>query len=82
MAAFFEHVMGFPALYHAKAHSGRLLKVMIEGTNAMFSVWLSFFREHCAGFVALFVLLPMTLFFNCQARRHPDRARHRLRAWR
>ena len=30
----------------------------------MFGVWLSFFREHCAGFVALFVLLPMTLFVN------------------
>ena len=30
----------------------------------MFGVWLSFFREHCAGFVALFVLLPVTLFIN------------------
>ena len=64
MAGYFGHVMGLPALYHAKSHSGRLLKIMIEGTNAMFSVWLSFFREHCAGFAALFVLLPMTLFVN------------------
>ena len=37
---------------------------MIEGSSAMFDVWLSFFREHCAGFVALFVLLPMTLSVN------------------
>lgn len=64
MADYFEHVMALPALYHANAHSGRLLKVMIEGTNAMFSVWLSFFREHCASLVSLFVLLPMTLLVN------------------
>ena len=64
MADYFEHVMHLPLRFHAQAHSGRLFKVMIEGTNAMFSVWLSFFREHCAGFVALFVLLPMTLFVN------------------
>jgi ATP-binding cassette subfamily B protein len=50
--------------FHASAHSGRLLKVMIEGANGMFGVWLSFFREHCAGFVALVVLLPLTLLKN------------------
>ena len=64
MADFFEHVVNLPLSYHGQAHTGRQLKVMIEGSNAMFDVWLSFFREHCAGFVALFVLLPMTLFVN------------------
>ena len=64
MADYFEHVMHLPLRFHSQSHSGRLLKVMIEGSNAMFSLWLSFFREHCAGFVALFVLLPMTLFVN------------------
>jgi ATP-binding cassette subfamily B protein len=64
MGDYFEHVMNLPIGYHLEAHSGRLLKVMIEGSNGMFSVWLSFFREHCAGFVALFVLLPSTLFVN------------------
>jgi len=64
MADFFEHLMRLPSSYHAEAHTGRLLKVMIEGSNAMFGLWLSFFREHCAGFVALFVLLPMTMFVN------------------
>ena len=64
MADFFEHVVNLPLSYHAEAHTGRQLKVMIEGSSAMFDVWLAFFREHCAGFVALFVLLPMTLFVN------------------
>ena len=64
MADYFEHVMSLAVLYHADTHTGRLLKVMIEGSNAMFSVWLSFFREHCASLVALFVMLPLTLFIN------------------
>ena len=64
MAAFFERALSLPMSFHASAHSGRLLKIMIEGSNAMFGVWLSFFREHCASFVALFVLLPLTLLKN------------------
>jgi ATP-binding cassette, subfamily B, beta-glucan exporter len=64
MAAYFEHVLHLPMTFHAGSHSGRLLKIMIEGSSAMASVWLSFFREHCATFVALTVLLPLTLFVN------------------
>ena len=64
MAAYFEHVLHLPMSFHASAHSGRLLKVMIEGANGMFGVWLSFFREHCASLVALVVLLPLTLLKN------------------
>ncbi len=64
MATYFEHVLHLPMSFHASAHSGRLLKVMIEGSNGMFGVWLSFFREHCASLVALVVLLPLTLLKN------------------
>ena len=62
IAAYFEHVHApLPMSFHASARSGRLLKVMIEGANGMFGIWRSFFREHCAGFVALVALLPLTL---------------------
>ncbi|WP_400769973.1 glucan ABC transporter ATP-binding protein/ permease [Methylosinus sporium] len=64
MAAYFEHVLDLPSSFHAGAHSGRLLKVMLEGASGMAGLWLSFFRENCASFVALFVLLPATLFVN------------------
>ncbi|HEY1942968.1 MAG TPA: glucan ABC transporter ATP-binding protein/ permease [Roseiarcus sp.] len=64
MAAYFEHVLHLPMSFHASAHSGRLLKIMIEGSAGMFGVWLAFFREHCASLVSLFVLLPLTLFKN------------------
>jgi glucan exporter ATP-binding protein len=64
MATYFEHVLHLPISFHASAHSGRLLKAMIEGSNGMFGIWLSFFREHCASLVALVVLLPLTLLKN------------------
>ncbi len=64
MAAFFDHVLHLPMSFHASAHTGRLLKVMIEGAAGMFGVWLSFFREHFAALVALVVLLPVTLIVN------------------
>ncbi len=64
LSEYFEHVLNLPLTFHTGVHSGRLLKTMLEGSSAMFSLWLSFFRENCASFVALFILLPATLFPN------------------
>ena len=63
-AAFFEHVLHLPAGFHGAHHSGRLLKVMLEGVNGMASLWLSFFRDNCASVVALTVMLPLSLVVN------------------
>ncbi len=64
MSTFFEHVLHLPLSFHTAVHSGRLLKNMIDGAGGMASVWLYFFRENLASFLALFVLLPATLFLN------------------
>ncbi len=64
MALFFGHVLTLSPTYHAQSHSGRLLKVMLTGVDHLFGVWLSFFREHLATFVALLVLLPLSLTLN------------------
>jgi glucan exporter ATP-binding protein len=61
---FFEHVLQLPLSYHTGSHSGRLVKVMMTGTNTLWGLWLAFFREHFASFVSLVVLLPLTLFIN------------------
>jgi ATP-binding cassette subfamily B protein len=53
-----------PLSFHGGSHSGRLMKVMLTGVDALWTLWLSFFREHLAAFVALFVLLPLSLFVN------------------
>ena len=66
MAGFFEHVLTLPLSFHATTHSGRVLKVMLDGAAGIQGLLLSFFREHFASFVALVVLLPLTLFINWQ----------------
>lgn len=64
MADFFEHVLTLPLLFHMEKHSGRALKVMSDGSLSLGGIWLTFFREHCAAFVALFVMLPLTAALN------------------
>jgi glucan exporter ATP-binding protein len=61
---YFEHVLQLPLSFHGGTHSGRLLKVMITGTDSLWWLWLGLFREHLAAFVALLVLLPLSLFIN------------------
>jgi ATP-binding cassette, subfamily B, beta-glucan exporter len=61
---YFEHILQLPLSFHGGSHSGRLMKVMLTGVDALWTLWLSFFREHLAAFVALFVLLPLSLFVN------------------
>jgi glucan exporter ATP-binding protein len=61
---FFEHVLQLPLSYHTGAHSGRLVKVMVTGTNTLWSLWLSFFREHFVSIISIFVLLPATVFVD------------------
>jgi ATP-binding cassette, subfamily B, beta-glucan exporter len=63
-ADYFEHILQLPLTFHTGTHSGRLMKVMITGTNTLWGMWLSFFREHFTSFVSLFILMPLTLFIN------------------
>jgi ATP-binding cassette subfamily B protein len=64
ITSYFEHVLHLPLAYHGGTHSGRLMKVMLQGADALWGLWLSFFRDHCAAFVALIVLLPVTIWMN------------------
>jgi glucan exporter ATP-binding protein len=64
LADFFEHVLQLPLAYHSGAHSGRQLKIMLTGTDTLWWLWVSFFREHFAAFVFIVVLLPTSLILN------------------
>jgi len=64
MSRYFNHVLSLPLSFHGEAHSGRLIKTMLTGADALFAIWLLFFREQLATYVAVLVLLPMTLFMN------------------
>jgi glucan exporter ATP-binding protein len=64
LTEYFEHVLQLPLAYHSEIHSGRLMKIMLQGTDALWSLWLGFFRDHLAAFVSLLVLVPLALFIN------------------
>jgi ATP-binding cassette, subfamily B, beta-glucan exporter len=64
LADYFEHVLQLPLAYHAGAHSGRQIKVMLAGTDTLWWLWVSFFREHFAAFVFIALLLPASLALN------------------
>ncbi len=64
LADFFEHVLQLPLAYHAGAHSGRQLKIMLSGGDTLWWMWISFFREHFAAFVFILILLPTALLIN------------------
>src|SRR6202049_660519 len=61
---YFEHIMQLPLTFHTGTHSGRLLKVMLNGTDSLWRLWLAFFREHFAAIMSLVVLLPLAVFIN------------------
>jgi ATP-binding cassette, subfamily B, beta-glucan exporter len=64
LSDYFEHILQLPLSYHGGVHSGRLMKVMLTGTDALWALWLSFFREHLAALVSLLVMLPLSLVLN------------------
>jgi ATP-binding cassette subfamily B protein len=64
LTGYFEHIMQLPLNFHTGTHSGRLMKVMLQGTDALWRLWLGFFREHFAAIVSLIVLLPLSIYLN------------------
>lgn len=61
---YFEHVLQLPAHHRDTLHSGRLMKIMLNGTDALWSMWLGFFRDHFAAAVAAVVLIPVAIYMN------------------
>ena len=61
---YFEHVLELPLAYHGEVHSGRLMKIMLQGTDALWALWLSFFRDNLAAYVSLLILMPLALYIN------------------
>jgi ATP-binding cassette subfamily B protein len=64
MSRFYEHVLSLPLSFHGDRQSGRLMKMLISGPDALFGLWLTFFREQLGAFLSVVVLLPLTVLLN------------------
>lgn len=66
MSRYFGHVLSLPLSFHGDAQSGRLMKVMLSGSDSLFALWLTFFREQLSTLLSVVLLLPLTLLLNWQ----------------
>src|SRR5215472_5963946 len=64
LSSYFEHILQLPLTFHTGTHSGKLMKVMLNGTDALWRLWLGFFREHFAAIMSVVVLLPLSIYIN------------------
>jgi ATP-binding cassette subfamily B protein len=61
LGAAFERAITLPISYHAERGSGRVVRIMLAGTDALFALWLSFMREHLASIISIVLLVPTAL---------------------
>jgi len=64
LTGFFEHVLQLPQSFHHRAHSGRVMKILLAGTDVLWGLWLDFFRESFASVASLVILLPLAVYLN------------------
>jgi glucan exporter ATP-binding protein len=64
LTGFFEHVLNLPMAFHGTSHSGRLIKVMLSGTDALWWLWLDLFRDSLTAAISLLILVPLSLYLN------------------
>ncbi len=61
MSAAFERAITLPLSYHAQQGSGRVVRIMLAGTDQLFALWLSFLREHLTAIVGIILLVPAAI---------------------
>lgn len=61
MSAAFDRAITLPISFHAERGSGRVVRIMLAGTDALFALWLTFLREHLAATVSIVLLIPTAI---------------------
>src|ERR1700738_4554500 len=57
LTSYFEHIMQLPLTFHTGTHSGRLMKVMLNGTDSLWRLWRGFFSRGFRSAIARVVVL-------------------------
>ena len=64
MSRCFNHVLALPPSFHSGAQSGGVMKTMVSGSDSLFALTLTFFKENLATYLAIVVLLPLSAVLN------------------
>lgn len=61
MADAFDHAIVLPVSYHAARGTGAVVRNILAGTDALFSIWLAVLREQLTAVVSLVLLIPAAI---------------------
>ena len=61
MSMAFERAISLPISYHAERGAGRVVRIMLAGTDQLFALWLAFLREHLTAIVGIVLLVPVAV---------------------
>lgn len=61
LGAAFNRAITLPISYHAERGTGRVVRIMVAGTDALFSLWLTFLREHLSAIISIVLLIPTAI---------------------
>lgn len=64
LALVFDRTITLPISYHASRGSGAVVRTMLAGSDALFSVWLSFMREQMVALVSVLCLIPTAIYLD------------------
>jgi len=60
----FNHVLTRPSAFHSNSKSGGVMKTLVSGSDSLFALSLTFFKENLATYIAVVVLLPLSAILN------------------
>jgi ATP-binding cassette subfamily B protein len=60
----FNHVLTLPPAFHSNSKSGGVMKTLVSGSDSLFALSLTFFKENLATYIAVVVLLPLSAILN------------------
>jgi len=66
MAEAFERAMTLPAGYHAERGSGAVVRAILQGTDALFWLWLGAMREQLTAIVGIVLLVPTAISMDAR----------------
>lgn len=61
MSMAFERAITLPVSYHAERGAGRVVRIMLAGTDQLFALWLAFLREHLTALIGIVLLVPVAI---------------------
>ncbi len=62
----FSRAITLPISYHARSGTGAVVRAILSGTDALFSIWLGVLRQQLTAFVGVVLMIPTALAMDAR----------------